>query len=118
TVAPFALCRPSTTPNVDVSTQAVSSSKSASREPGTGAKCHLDRAARGQYSAPSAKPFGKRKLRVSSFSQFISAFQFVKEECMRVLVGWVLALSLVASPALAAGNGDADSTGAATSNGA
>lgn len=37
---------------------------------------------------------------------------------MRALVGWFLALSLVASPALAAGNGEADSTGAATSNGA
>lgn len=37
---------------------------------------------------------------------------------MRALMGWVLALSLVASPALAAGNGDADSTGTATSNSA
>ncbi len=37
---------------------------------------------------------------------------------MRALVGWVLALSLIASPALAAGNGEADSTGAAASNSA
>jgi hypothetical protein len=37
---------------------------------------------------------------------------------MRALVGWVLALGLVASPALAAGSGAADSTDAATSNSA
>jgi hypothetical protein len=37
---------------------------------------------------------------------------------MRALAGWFLALSLVASPALAAGSGDADSTGAAPSNSA
>ena len=37
---------------------------------------------------------------------------------MRALLGWVLALGLVASPALAAGSGEAGSTGAATSNSA
>ncbi len=37
---------------------------------------------------------------------------------MRALAGWVLALSLVASPALAAGSGDANGAGSGASNGA